>query len=485
MKQGLKDSGSVEFEQAIAAIEKRLLDARTADHEKSLELNDRNKRKRKYAFEYDDDGDDNDDEDDDEDDDADEDDDDSGYEDDEPVIVYEAVQKTVLEIFAELDEAYKERALRYAYQVTVQALCEIARLWTAASDIWEDIWEIDEGFMIAMETINMYIDYDSEDSEFIFLSSLKDCRNEVFADATQFALELLELTGRYATKETIDLLYQTLDEIKEELTEEVYNAEYLEHDCLVRLSAMNLAASEEERTELRDKYLYFERVRQVAYVDALLEEDYVTAEKLCVDFLALPPEDTHPSERDTWSGYLLNIYKDTGNVAKEIEFSQELFMKTGQHKYFQRLRDLLEGRGTWEEEYPSLLKTWRERFGFRGYLTLLSWLEDGKHFMAAMREQPSLVFENGHDFVEVFPDEVYELCQDYIRDYVAKAKGRKHYDTMCDLIEVLYDYGGHYEARQMVYEFQAKYPRRQLLQNFLEYMEGRLTRRDMFEFVDD
>lgn len=73
-----------------------------------------------------------------------------------------------------------------------------------------------------------------------------------------------------------------------------------------------------------------------------------------------------------------------------------------------------------------------------------------------------------------YPNEIYELCANYIREQCAQATDRRLYKKVCKDLLQLIKWKGNATAKLLVDEFKATYPRRSALLDELQKVEKKL-----------
>ena len=74
-----------------------------------------------------------------------------------------------------------------------------------------------------------------------------------------------------------------------------------------------------------------------------------------------------------------------------------------------------------------------------------------------------------------YPEEIYTLCEEYIRGKCAEATDRRLYKKVCKDLLQLIKWKGDATAKALVEEFKATYPRKPALLDELQKVEKKLV----------
>lgn len=94
-----------------------------------------------------------------------------------------------------------------------------------------------------------------------------------------------------------------------------------------------------------------------------------------------------------------------------------------------------------------------------------------KLLLEAVTENPYNLFYYAQFLVMDYPNEIYELCANYIREQCAQATDRRLYKKVCKDLLQLIKWKGNATAKLLVDEFKATYPRRSALLDELQKVE--------------
>ena len=149
-------------------------------------------------------------------------------------------------------------------------------------------------------------------------------------------------------------------------------------------------------------------------------------------------------------------------------------MFLGNEEFWDVLKRLYVGQGVWEEKKPLLLEELKNGRYMICYRSILIQEDEKKLLLEAVKEQPFDLFYYGKFLVKEYPEEIYALCEKYIREKCAQATDRRLYKKVCKDLLQLIKWKGNVEAKALVEEFKMAYPRRTALLDELQKVEKRL-----------
>ena len=97
-----------------------------------------------------------------------------------------------------------------------------------------------------------------------------------------------------------------------------------------------------------------------------------------------------------------------------------------------------------------------------------------KLLLEAVTENPYNLYYYAQFLVMDYPNEIYELWANYIREQCAQATDRRLYKKLCKDLLQLIKWKGNATAKLLVDEFKATYPRRSALLDELQKVEKNL-----------
>ncbi len=385
-------------------------------------------------------------------------------------------------ILDEVTGGIEGKDIYFAYTVLILVITALSEWEAALADEIE--FEADDFYVHlndAWDVIHNHTPFDSEEADWVVSSTCRDIRSEAFIAQPRYAYDLLYIFSGLVTKNTFNLVLETLDEFREDLRAMGRESLYMEDEVMVRLFSYNATGGVDKVMRIMEENMEYESVRQEAFQYALIDEDYDKAERFCLDFIANAGEDAPFYRVTEWYEHLLELYEATGDKEKLTELRRFLILEKHSVNDYVSLRDQLIDEGTWESEYPLLIEGLRDDPNPRIYLKFLSIENDNARILEWLKEDPMRVFEYGGYLDKEFEDECWDLYEQAIFPFAAEAKTRRHYKKLSRMIEDYYQFGGKLAAMSVISSLKDLYPRRKLMIEELDELNSWLERSCFFE----
>ena len=136
---------------------------------------------------------------------------------------------------------------------------------------------------------------------------------------------------------------------------------------------------------------------------------------------------------------------------------------TGDFKYYEILKELLQKDGGWEKAYPEIRLAFKQKTDKWTYMKLLSMEGEYELLLEMVKENPYAVTEYAPFLVKRYPDETLEIYESVVRMAANDIDGRPQYRKLCDMIRNMADLGGQERAKAIIEYLIDKYPRRKAL----------------------
>lgn len=127
----------------------------------------------------------------------------------------------------------------------------------------------------------------------------------------------------------------------------------------------------------------------------------------------------------------------SGITDKQIEQAKKILL-LGNEGFWDVLKRLYQSQGIWESQKPILLKELKQCKYSVCYRSVLVKENEKKLLLEAVTENPYNLFYYAQFLVMDYPNEIYELCANYIREQCAQATDRRLYKKVCkDLLQLI------------------------------------------------
>ena len=219
--------------------------------------------------------------------------------------------------------------------------------------------------------------------------------------------------------------------------------------------------------------LYIREMCIIAVKDATDARNYNEAEKLCLEQIKKEDGRFYRNIPEDWNNILFDVYVQSGITDKQIEQAKKILF-LGNAGFWDVLKRLYQSLGTWESQKPIILKELKQCKYSVCYRSVLVEENEKKLLLEAVTENPYNLFYYAQFLVMDYPNEIYELCANYIREQCAQATDRRLYKKVCKDLLQLIKWKGNATAKLLVDEFKATYPRRSALLDELQKVERKL-----------
>lgn len=302
---------------------------------------------------------------------------------------------------------------------------------------------------------------------------IKAANKKAFDGWDSWRYELLEKAVCLCDEKSAVKLEKLLDVFLEDIENE-YMPEYKrQEDTILRYKLhRHLKGADAVRDELY-AHLHIRELRVIAVKDATDAKDYNEAEKLCLEQIKKEEGCFYRNTPDDWNNTLFDVYMEAGVIDKQIEQAKKILF-LGNEEYWDVLKRLYQSQGIWESQKLNLLKELKQSKYSECYRAVLVEENEKELLLEAVTENPYNLFYYGQFLVMDYPNEIYELCANYIREKCAQATDRRLYKKVCKDLLQLIKWKGNAAAKMLVDEFKAAYPRRSALLDELQKVEKKL-----------
>ena len=146
----------------------------------------------------------------------------------------------------------------------------------------------------------------------------------------------------------------------------------------------------------------------------------------------------------------------------------------GNERFWNVLKQLYADRGEWEDKYVFLLDELKNSNRKVCYRSILVAENEKRRLLEDVKEDASDLFSYGEYLVEDYPEQIYELCYNLIRNNCTEAKDRREYKKVTSQIKQLIKWKGNEKAKILIEELKLIYKRRPALLDELSKVEKKL-----------
>jgi len=329
----------------------------------------------------------------------------------------------------------------------------------------------------ALETVGLAADglaESGEDRSEWVKGLLETAQDPVFDDWAPWRYDLLRRTAVLADSENEEEFYDTLAHLSDRRWEAFEDApRYDEQDRLIRYYVIRYAHGLREGRAYLKRNLAADEFRLILVREYMDEGDYADAECLCRERIETEAPEKPWSRPSQWQYLLYEIYQDWGQREEQVKQARKLALM-GDWDFYQTTKELLTENGRWTEEYPGFLAELKTARPVREYMEILARENEADLLMEQVRYYRDEVFHYGALLAPQYGKEVYGLCSGAIREVSKRLQNRKDYKRVCELLQLLVNFGGTVEAKTLIGELRQVYPRRLALRDELERVERKI-----------
>lgn len=233
-----------------------------------------------------------------------------------------------------------------------------------------------------------------------------------------------------------------------------------------------------EGKDAADKYLLdninVPELRAIAVENALSSKNYVLAEKLCIE--ALKKENRGNFYKPgPWAYYLERLYAQTVNPNKQTEIIRFILFH-GDTAYFKKLKELYRQQGSWEQMRQPLWQELAKVLMTHEYVLLLAQEGEVQKLLDVIKLHKSYIVDHGKRLTESFPEETYEIYEEYILEEAKEATDRAKYKYICKVIKNLFEAGIKPRAFELIDRLSEMYQRRPAMVEELAGLKKKLCK---------
>jgi hypothetical protein len=339
-----------------------------------------------------------------------------------------------------------------AFDIYLMVLIEVFRLVSHADDSAGGCSDVTSGCLSEINKLcrNAY----TADEKYFFDTLVKTAKNKVFNGWEEYAYRLLKSAATFVRdSKQAQKVYELFPSLGKMYDEKEYPDKLLiTLEIIERLEGKAAA----------DRYLmdniHVPELREIAVKSAISRKDYNMAEKLCIEALE-KKGGRHTRWSGPWAYYLEQVYAETGKASELLAIVRDILF-SGDTGYFHKLKALYIQQGRWEQEEDLLWQDLPGKIGIQGYVELLSKEGELDRLLEVVSKHKSYVESYGKQLAAAYPNEVYQLFEDFILAEAQEATVRGKYKRVCYIIKDLVKAGGRERALDLIDRLHEMYQRR-------------------------
>lgn len=302
---------------------------------------------------------------------------------------------------------------------------------------------------------------------------IKESKKKAFDGWTSWRYELLDKAICLCDDKMSMRLEKILDIFLED-NEHEYMPDYKQsEDILLRYKLHRYIKGAASVKDELYANLHIKELRMIAVKDALDDKNYSEAERLCLEQIKKDDWSYYRKAPDDWNNILFSVYEEAGDVERQIEQAKRILL-LGNEEFWDVLKRLCLRKNIWKEQKAILLEELKNSKYMVCYRSVLIEENEKELLLEAITDKPFDLFYYGQFLVKAYPDEIFALCKDYIREKCAEATDRRLYKKVCKDLLQLIKWKGSMIAKELIEEFREKYPRKTALLDELQKVEKKL-----------
>ena len=282
---------------------------------------------------------------------------------------------------------------------------------------------------------------------------------------------MLEVASRLVKdKPEADRVHLLLDDIKS--SGESWDWDF-EKAQQIRALLIKQTEGEEKAVQYMEQNISNDDFRKEVIEKAISKKDYNKAIALAEEGLVLNSIES-PGLLDNWSEYLLQVSLLQNDKANILKHARRQFISSNHEKkqYFELLKKHTEP-SQWEAYIKGIIKDLSNKDRWHdNYLEsqIYVWEEKWDDLLNLMKLNVSLRnIENYEQYlIKDYADEVSEMYQTAILDYMKNNVGRDHYQNACRYLRRMIKMGARDKAGDVIEMLQTLYPKRRALMEELK-----------------
>lgn len=366
------------------------------------------------------------------------------------------------------ENCYKEEDYRQAFDIYLMLLLETVRLISHADDSAGGCSDIIFGSLKGIDAVCKNVI--ENESQYFFDTLIKTAKNKAFEEWPEWAYRLLKAAVCFVNDDKrAGKIYDVFPTLGRR-----YNGEDYPDKYLITLGIVERLQGKEAARKYLFEYLELDEFREIAVKNAVADQDFTLAERLCKEGL-MKNDGGYYGKASQFFYFLEQIYETTNNTADLIATRRAILLK-GDTPYFRKLKSLYEQLGVWDQEKNPLWSELSRKIGIHYYITLLSQENELELLLEQVKRNKSYITYYGKQLADKYPDETYQIFEEYIYDQADQAKDRITYRQVCTHLKSLADAGADTRVKTLITRLKELYLRRPAMLEELAKLEQKLNK---------
>lgn len=296
---------------------------------------------------------------------------------------------------------------------------------------------------------------------YLFDYVIKEYKREIFS-GWDWQINLLEMAVRlvrtdHEAKKVMDILsvHPHHEFESEEMTR-------LEYELLRKMSG------EDEAQKFLEQNLDNPDLRRKALSNALRKNDLKKLDEIAREGIDKDSAEK-PGLALEWYDWLLKAAMKKGDTEKIVEYARYLFVDGFRHEqdYYSILKKNIEP-GKWNDFVEGIVNDIRRRGHFSDADVIAKifineqWWQRLLDLVSSMRHLPAISHYERY-LSDEYANELAEVYEKGIREYLKRVEGRNHYREACGYIRRMKKLGGRKKVTELVLSLRSEYPKRKAL----------------------
>ncbi len=229
-----------------------------------------------------------------------------------------------------------------------------------------------------------------------------------------------------------------------------------EEVALIRFEIASRLEGESAAADFISKNLQYPQIREIAFEQAISNDNLAEAEKLCEDALLIYKE---PYGISPWLYRLYSVHEKRNHVEK-MASTAEAILLYGDLEHYDVLKTLLKRQNLWETSYPELIQKCKHKLRYSEYMKILEKENEYERLLQQLDKHRDEVYNYGALLASRYPLDIRKIFNAQIDKEADAAYGRESYSRVCQHILAFAQAGYDAEPIQLMDAYTHRYKRK-------------------------